>query len=174
MGYIRASAQCLCGSPFPSAPPPSPLLGCSSSALRLQTKPHLQEEKGHLSLHLIFFEVLCTLLLPGDHPWCLVTRSEPHVRTSPLGRRSLGVSWMLRANHRDYHSLLSRPRPQTLLGTKSCQALLELGPRAQATWFLPGGAPRQVLERCLLMRSSLGWRLRGAVRRENYNIPERK
>lgn len=114
MGYIRASAQCLCGSPpFPSPPPPSPLLGCSSSALRLQTKPHLQEEKGHLSLHLIFFKVLCTLLLPGDHPWCLVTRSEPHVRTSPLGRRSPGVSWMLRANHRDYHSLLSAKATNT-------------------------------------------------------------
>lgn len=68
----------------------------------------------------------------------------------------------------------SQPRPQTLLGTKSCQALLELGPRAQATWLLPGGAHRQVLERSLLMRSSLGWQLRGAVRRENYNIPERK
>lgn len=67
-------------------------MGCSSSGLQLQTKPHLGEETGYLPLHLIFFKVLSIPILPGDLPSCLVARSEPHVCTSPLGGGSLGVS----------------------------------------------------------------------------------
>ena len=72
-------------------------MGCSSSGLQLQTKPHLGKETGYLPLHLIFFKVLSITILPGvSHMFVL----------HHWGGGSLGVSWMLGANRCYYHSLL--------------------------------------------------------------------
>lgn len=108
MGYLRASVQRLCGSPLFLSPPRT-----AAALLYDSRQSHKYKKKKATSPHISFSLKSSPLILPGDLPQGLVTRSELHVHTSPLGRRSLGVSWMLGANHRDYHSCVSAKSTNT-------------------------------------------------------------